>query len=118
MWYFLERSYADGALTEVLSLWSDRIELIRTNPRGRRNRTGTPTRTGFGWRCAPEGGPVESYLTLKGNGREVELGAFLTPEERVDLHDMLGPGAGAPGLGHGASAFGAGLQMPPSDGGA
>lgn len=34
-------------------------------------------------------GPVESYLTLRGAGREVELGAFLTPEERVGLYDDL-----------------------------
>ncbi len=34
-------------------------------------------------------GPVENYLTLRGGGREVELGAFLTPEERKDLYDEL-----------------------------
>lgn len=28
------------------------------------------------------GGPVPQYLTLKGEGREVELGAFLTEAER------------------------------------
>ena len=36
-------------------------------------------------------GPVEDYLTLRGGGREVELGAFLTPEERKELYDMLCP---------------------------
>lgn len=35
-------------------------------------------------------GPVENYLTLRGNGREVEIGSFLTPEERADLYDDLG----------------------------
>lgn len=34
-------------------------------------------------------GPVEDYLTLRGGGREVELGAFLTPDERKDLYDEL-----------------------------
>ncbi|NNE81139.1 MAG: DUF2244 domain-containing protein [Silicimonas sp.] len=34
-------------------------------------------------------GPVENYLTLRGGGREVELGAFLTPEERQGLYDDL-----------------------------
>ncbi len=34
-------------------------------------------------------GPVEKYLTLRANGREVELGAFLTPEEREGLYDEL-----------------------------
>lgn len=36
-------------------------------------------------------GPVENYLTLRGGGREVELGAFLTPDERADLYrELLG----------------------------
>lgn len=34
-------------------------------------------------------GPVENYLTLTGGTREVELGAFLTPEERMDLKEDL-----------------------------
>ena len=35
------------------------------------------------------GGPIPHYITLKGAGREVELGAFLSEEERVALHDDL-----------------------------
>jgi uncharacterized membrane protein len=42
-----------------------------------------------------ENGRVEKYLTLKGNGREIELGAFLSPPERAalyaDLAAALGP---------------------------
>ncbi len=88
MWYFLERSYKDGTLLEELEIWSDRISLRRHEPRG-------PDRA---WEANPywvsvhlhrSGGPVENYLTLKGGGREVELGAFLTPEERAVLHDQL-----------------------------
>ena len=37
----------------------------------------------------PSGGPVANYLTLVGNQREVELGAFLVPEERQEIHDRL-----------------------------
>lgn len=36
-------------------------------------------------------GPVDDYLTLRGGGREVELGAFLTPEERESLYNELKP---------------------------
>ena len=32
-----------------------------------------------------DGGPVEKYLTLSSKDREVELGAFLTPDERLQL---------------------------------
>jgi uncharacterized membrane protein len=38
---------------------------------------------------AADGGPVKHYLTLTGGSRAVELGAFLTPEERVALHREL-----------------------------
>ena len=31
------------------------------------------------------GGPVPNYLTLQGGPREVELGAFLSQDERVAL---------------------------------
>ena len=34
-------------------------------------------------------GPVEAYLTLSDGQREIELGAFLTPDERRDLCDDL-----------------------------
>lgn len=34
-------------------------------------------------------GKVDNYLTLKGGDREVELGAFLSPEERKELYDAL-----------------------------
>jgi uncharacterized membrane protein len=37
----------------------------------------------------PTGGPVPQYLTLKGGGREVELGAFLSEDERRTLKDDL-----------------------------
>ncbi len=88
MWYFLERSYTDGRLTEELRLWSDRIELTRTNPHG----PAQDWHANPHWvqlALAPKHGPVENYLTLKGNNREVELGAFLAPEERADLHERL-----------------------------
>jgi len=37
----------------------------------------------------PEGGKVENYLTLRGAGREVEIGAFLAPDERQVLRREL-----------------------------
>ena len=37
----------------------------------------------------PTGGPVAHYITLKGKGREVEIGAFLSEDERKALYAEL-----------------------------
>ena len=34
-------------------------------------------------------GPVANYITLSGNGREVELGSFLSEDERKELFSDL-----------------------------
>lgn len=88
VWVALGRSYRDGAVVEVLRLWPDRIELVRHDPQGSTRR----------WEANPHwvqvvlhraGGPVAHYLTLSGGGREVEIGAFLTENERKRLHAEL-----------------------------
>ncbi|NVO27336.1 DUF2244 domain-containing protein [Donghicola sp. C2-DW-16] len=88
MWYMLERSYRDGDVIETLTLWPDRIHLLRRDQKGK-------THT---WECNiywakvslyPTGGPVPNYVTLKGNSREVEIGAFLSEDERKELHSEL-----------------------------
>lgn len=84
----LRRSFEDGRLTEELRLWPDLITVVRREPRG------GPPRS---WHANPhwvqlrlrEDARVEKYLTLRGNGREIELGAFLSPDERVDLYHAL-----------------------------
>ncbi len=85
--FFFLWNYRDGRLTEVLNLWPDRIEVIRTEPNGKILR----------WEANPywvkvtlrTDGPVENYLTLKGNDREIELGAYLSPDERVELRNAI-----------------------------
>ena len=87
-WFLIQRSYTDASLTEVLTVWNDRMELIRSNPRGSEQR----------WEANPywvrvemhsEKGPVENYITLHGSDRTVEFGAFLSPEERQQLFGDL-----------------------------
>jgi uncharacterized membrane protein len=87
VWFFVMRSYKT-APREELRIWDDRIEIIHTDPDG----SGQEWHANPHWvrvRLTPEGGPVEQYLTLIGGGRDVELGAFLSPQERIDLHDDL-----------------------------
>jgi uncharacterized membrane protein len=83
----IRRSYFDGRLTEELRLWPDLLTVERREPDGRVLR----------WQANPfwvrptllRGAHVENYLILRGSGREIELGAFLSPEERLALHGDL-----------------------------
>lgn len=88
LWLALRRNWRDRSMIEEMHLSRRALRLRRLNPRG-------PVQE---WQAdphwvslhlTPQGGPVEDYLTLTGGGREVELGAFLTPEERRALHDDL-----------------------------
>lgn len=84
----IQASYRSSDLLEELTLWDDRMALVRHNPRGDRQE----------WEANPhwvkvhlhkEGGPVENYITLTGGGREVEIGAFLSEDERLTLYEDL-----------------------------
>jgi len=87
-WYALRRNQRDTEIIEDLMLQGDAISLVRYGPRGRRQN----------WRANPHwvrvtlhrtGGPVPNYLTMKGEGREVEIGAFLSEDERIALYAEL-----------------------------
>ncbi len=84
IWWALERSFRDAEIVEDLTITPSLVTLVRHGPRGKRQ----------DWQANPHwvrlalhatGGPVPQYLTLKGEGREVELGAFLTEAERRRL---------------------------------
>ncbi len=84
IWWALSRSYRDGEILERLRLAPDRIDICRHVP-GRPDQSWEANPYWVSVAIHPTGGPVPQYLTLKGAGREVELGAFLTPDERVTL---------------------------------
>lgn len=92
LYFAFKRSYLDGRLTEELRLWPDLITVERREPRGRVCR----------WHANPfwvqvqlfDNARIEKYLTLRGNGREIELGAFLSPHERETLYRELGKALG------------------------
>lgn len=88
MKFALDQSRRDHQVLEVLRLGPDSAELIRTNAKGDAQH----------WSCNrywasvqlhPHRGPVPNYVTLRGAGREVEIGAFLSEEERRSLFDEL-----------------------------
>lgn len=92
IWTALRANQRARMLREDLALWPDRIRIAHHRP-GRAPLTWEDNPYWVRVRLTPEGGPVANYLTLKGHDREVELGAFLSPEERErlasDLRDAL-----------------------------
>jgi uncharacterized membrane protein len=84
----LDRNRRSRQVLEVLRLGPEQAELERQAP------DEDPAR----WSCNrhwasvqiyPHQGPVPNYVTLRGNGREVEIGAFLSEAERKALYDSL-----------------------------
>ncbi|MCH2096422.1 MAG: DUF2244 domain-containing protein [Rhodobacteraceae bacterium] len=88
MFYALQKNERDRQIEEILTVTSQELHLRRTAPRQDTQE----------WACNPywaqvalheTGGPIPNYVTLKGSGREVEIGAFLSEEERKGLFDDL-----------------------------
>lgn len=88
LWLAFQSNYKARSISEVLTLSGTQAHLIQHHPKKGQQE----------WTCNrywvrpimhPSGGPVPNYVTLTGSGREVEIGAFLTEEERVALYDDL-----------------------------
>ena len=88
VWFALRKSLNDRQILEQLTLSKEEITLVRQDPSGEQRQ----------WVCSPywaklkmydKDGPVSNYITLTGNGREVELGSFLDEEERKNLYCEL-----------------------------
>ena len=83
LWYLIRRNDRDREITEHIRIWPDLIAVHRHNPR-------KPDQY---WQANPYWVKLklrnirthESYLTITGGDREIELGAFLSPQERADL---------------------------------
>ncbi len=87
VWAGLRRNQRDMSVYEEVELTRGRIAITRHNPRGpRQDWEANPYWVEL--RLHPKG-KVENYLTLRGSDREVELGAFLSPDERLALHGEL-----------------------------
>ncbi|MEM1076115.1 MAG: DUF2244 domain-containing protein [Pseudomonadota bacterium] len=88
IYFALRRNRRARQIMEVLTLDEDAAHLVRTEPSGATK----------AWDCNrywttitkyEKDGPVPHYVTLSGMGREVEIGAFLSEDERVSLYDEL-----------------------------
>ena len=86
VWYAIQHSYAQGDMAEQLVLDRKTAYVSRRDPDGRLREW---TTNSYWLRVTLRRGPVEAYLTLTDGKREIELGAFLTPEERRSLHDDI-----------------------------
>lgn len=83
LYYFVMRNYADAELHEHIRIWPDLIAVQRHNPR-------KPDQY---WHANPywisikmvDTKTLENYITLSGGPREIELGSFLSPDERITL---------------------------------
>ena len=85
--FFSKINFTDAQLKETLKIFPTNILLQRSEPRGElKIWTANPFWTQV---RIYNNGPVQSYLTLKGNGKEVEIGSFLTPQEREDLKQLI-----------------------------
>lgn len=87
LWLCFRRSYADARMHETVQLGPRELVVRKVDRVGRARE----------WRLEPSWLQVvmddppqhESLLKLRSHGRELVLGAFLTPEERLDFAQAL-----------------------------
>ncbi len=88
IYFALQGNHRALQINEVLTLDNDTAHLTHTTPQGEVKQ----------WECNrywvqifkyERDGPVPHYVTLRGNGREVQIGAFLSEDERISLYDDL-----------------------------
>jgi uncharacterized membrane protein len=88
LFLFVMLNYRAGQLYEKITIWPNLVEVKRYEVDG----------TGKKWCANPywtkvklykENQKVKNYLTLSGSGREVELGSFLAPTERLEVKQKI-----------------------------
>lgn len=88
MYFALRSNKRARRIVEVLTVDEQAAKLVRTEPSGAVK----------AWDCNrhwatvtkyDSDGPIPHYVTLRGMGREVEIGAFLSEDERVALYEDL-----------------------------
>ncbi len=86
----MKLSYRDAKVLETVELWPDRLRITRTEPSGElKVFEANPHWVRVELHSTRA---VEGYLVVSASGRDVELGAFLTPQERRELAATLRQG--------------------------
>ena len=88
LWWGFERSYKDGDILEELRL-DDGILTLSHQPARGAIQTWDCNTYWVQVKLHSQGGPVPHYVTLTGNGRTVEIGRFLSEDERKQLYTEL-----------------------------
>ena len=86
--FFLGKNFQSGQLYEEIKISSEKIEISHTE-KNRKKLTweGNPFWTKV--IIEDKANKVENYLTIRERGRCIELGAFLSPDERIDLKNEI-----------------------------
>lgn len=88
LWGAVAISYKRGETLEILHATPETVTLTRNNSHGE-VQTWEANRFWVSIHLHPNGGPVVNYVTLRGNHREVEIGAFLSVEERLAVYGEI-----------------------------
>ena len=85
---FLGKSFQSGQLYEEIKISSRKIEVTHKEKNKKKlTWEGDPYWTKVVMEDTPH--KVENYLTIRERGRHIELGAFLSPDERADLRNEI-----------------------------
>ena len=88
LFFFIMLNYRAGRLYESIKIWPDLIEVRRFEVNGiDKNWSSNPYWTKV--KLYEKNQKVENYLTLSGGGREVEIGSFLAPNERLEVKNKI-----------------------------
>ncbi len=88
LWLAIQANYRARSTFEVFTLSDSQARLVHHTP-GKDQQEWSCNRYWARPEMYEEGGPVPHYVTLVGDGREVEIGAFLSEDERITLYDDL-----------------------------
>ena len=86
--FFLGKSFQSGQLYEEIKISSEKIEITHKEKNKKKlTWEGNP----FWTKVVMEekANKVENYLTIREKGRHIELGAFLSPNERINLKNEI-----------------------------